>query len=260
MTEEFNKKVEDFIETLKNFDMDKMDNVFNPWKDYDKNHDFDESSPQKRCCNLCKYLKKREDAKYILIAEAPGYQGCHFSGIPMTSERLILQDKYGLGKSGLNLQRTSDYREQNNKLVKAKIYTPKYPKGKNIAKTVIKSGFAEPTATIVWKQMVDELGLKPTDFVLWNAFPFHPYNAKYGYLSNRKPTDNELELTKEILVNFLDMFTKKELICCIGNVSQVFLANLKNGKYKDLCKDKEVRHPANGGANYFRNGIQALIP
>ena len=38
MTEEFNKKVEDFIETLKNFDMDKMDNVFNPWKDYDKNH------------------------------------------------------------------------------------------------------------------------------------------------------------------------------------------------------------------------------
>ena len=251
MTEEFNKKVEDFIETLKNFDMDKMDNVFNPWKDYDESHDFDESSPQKRCCNLCKYLKKREDAKYILIAEAPGYQGCHFSGIPMTSERLILQDKYGLGKSGLNLQRTSDYREQNNKLVKAKIYTPKYTKGKNIAKTVIKSGFAEPTATIVWKQMVDGLGLKPTDFVLWNAFPFHPWSEKYGILSNRTPNKNEIKDTKDILRKFISLFDEKEEIICIGNTSHNTLS--------EILKIDKVHHPANGGAKDFRNEIQALI-
>lgn len=252
----FKKNVENFIKELQSFE--KMENVFNPWQDDgDKEHDLDEDSPKKRAENLRVYLLARENAKYVLIAEAPGYQGCHFSGIPMTSERLILTNNaYGLE----GLERTSDYREQNNKLAETKIYTTKYPNGRNIAKTVIKNGFAEPTATIVWKQMVDELDIKPTDFVLWNAFPFHPYNAKYGYLSNRKPADNELELTKEILVNFLDMFTKKELICCIGNVSQVFLANLKNGKYKDLCKDKEVRHPANGGANYFRNGIQALIP
>ena len=245
----FEENVEEFINTLQGFK--KMDNVFNPWQDYDESHDFDESSPPKRCCNLCKYLKKREDAKYILIAEAPGYQGCHFSGIPMTSERLILQDKYGLGKSGLNLQRTSDYREQNNKLVKAKIYTPKYPKGKNIAKTVIKSGFAEPTATIVWKQMVDGLGLKPTDFVLWNAFPFHPWSEKFGILSNRTPNKNEIKDTKDILRKFISLFDEKEEIICIGNTSHNTLS--------EILKIDKVHHPANGGAKDFRNEIQALI-
>ena len=58
--------------------------------------------------------------------------------------------------------------------------------GKNIAKTVIKNGFTEPTATIVWKQMVDVLRVSPTNFVLWNAFPFHPYSEN-KILSNRKP-------------------------------------------------------------------------
>lgn len=255
MTEEFNKKIEDFIETLKNFDMDKMDNVFNPWKDYDKNHDFDESSPQKRCCNLCKYLKEREYAKYILIAEAPGYQGCHFSGIPMTSERLILTNNaYGLE----GLERTSDYSEQNNKLAEAKIYTTKYPNGRNIAKTVIKNGFAEPTATIVWKQMVDELDIKPTDFVLWNAFPFHPYKDDDNILTNRKPNNTELEKTKIILDKFIDLFplTKKDRkYICIGNVSENTLKNILKVDFEF----NKVPHPANGGANDFRNEIQDLI-
>lgn len=237
MTEEFNKKIEDFIGTLKNFDMDKMDNVFNPWKDYDKNHDFDESSPQKRCCNLCKYLKKREDAKYILIAEAPGYQGCHFSGIPMTSERLILQDKYGLGKSGLNLQRTS----------KTNLT--------NVPKIVQDFGFCEPTATIVWNQIVDKIGIDSKDFVLWNAFPFHPYKYENNMLTNRKPKKKEILDTKIILSLFLELFDKKQRIICIGNVSKNTLGNILKVDFK---LDK-VRHPANGGANDFRNEIQNLI-
>ena len=237
MTEEFNKKVEDFIETLKNFDMEKMDNVFNPWKDYDKNHDFDASSPQKRCCNLCKYLKKREDAKYILIAEAPGYQGCHFSGIPMTSERLILQDKYGLGKIGLNLQRTSKTNLTNE------------------PKIVQVFGFCEPTATIVWNQIVDKIGIDSKDFVLWNAFPFHPYKYENNMLTNRKPKKKEILDTKIILSLFLELFDKKQRIICIGNVSKNTLGNILKVDFK---LDK-VRHPANGGANDFRNEIQNLI-
>lgn len=244
----FEEKVEEFINKLQGFT--KMDNVFNPWQDYDESHDFDESSPQKRCCNLCKYLKAREKAKYILIAEAPGYQGCHFSGIPMTSERLILDDKnttYGLK----GLKRTSDYHEQNNKLAKAKIYTKKDKEGKNIAKTVIKNGFTEPTATIVWKQMVDVLQVSTTDFVLWNAFPFHPWSEKYGILSNRTPNKNEIKDTKDILSKFISLFDEKEEIICIGNTSHNTLS--------EILKIYKVRHPANGGKKDFIKEIQALI-
>ena len=244
----FEENVEEFINTLQGFT--KMDNVFNPWQDYDESHDFDESSPKKRCCNLCKYLKARKNAKYILIAEAPGYQGCHFSGIPMTSERLILDDKnntYGLK----GLKRTSDYHEQNNKLAKAKIYTTRYKEGKNIAKTVRKNGFTEPTATIVWKQMVDVLQVSPTDFVLWNAFPFHPWSEKYGILSNRTPNKNEIKDTKDILSKFINLFDEKEEIICIGNTSHNTLS--------EILKIDKVHHPANGGAKDFRNEIQALI-
>lgn len=237
MTEEFNKKIEDFIETLKNFDMDKMDNVFNPWKDYDENHDFDKYSPEIRCCNLCKYLTARKDATYILIAEAPGFQGCHFSGVPMTSERLILQDKYGLGKIGLNLQRTS----------KTNLT--------NVPKIVQDFGFCEPTATIVWNQIVDEIGIDSKDFVLWNAFPFHPYKYENNMLTNRKPKKKEILDTKIILSLFLELFDKKQRIICIGNVSKNTLGNILKVDFK---LDK-VRHPANGGANDFRNEIQNLI-
>lgn len=245
----FEENVEEFINTLQGFT--KMDNVFNPWQDYDESHDFDESSPQKRCCNLGKYLKARENAKYILIAEAPGYQGCHFSGIPMTSERLILDDKnntYGLK----GLKRTSDYHEQNNKLAKAKIYTT----GKNIAKKVIKNGFTEPTATMVWNQIVDEIGIDSKDFVLWNAFPFHPWSEKYGILSNRTPNINEIKDTKDILSKFISLFDEKEEIICIGNTSHNTLSEILK---IDSYKGNKVRHPANGGKKDFIKGIQALI-
>lgn len=231
----FEENVEEFIHTLQGFT--KMDNVFNPWQDYDKAHDLDNESPEKRRENLSKYIKERKDAKYILIAEAPGYQGCHFSGIPMTSERLILQDKYGLGKIGLNLQRTS----------KTNLI--------NMPKIVQKFGFCEPTATMVWNQIVDEIGIDSKDFVLWNAFPFHPYKYENNMLTNRKPKKEEIVKTKSILSLFLELFDKKQKIICIGNVSKNTLENILELDFK---LDK-VRHPANGGKKDFIKEIQALI-
>ena len=68
----FKKNVENFIKELQSFE--KMENVFNPWQDDgDKEHDLDEDSPKKRAENLRVYLLARENAKYVLIAEAPGY-------------------------------------------------------------------------------------------------------------------------------------------------------------------------------------------
>ncbi len=38
---------------------------------------------------LERYLDERAQARYLLVAEAPGYRGARVSGIPMTSERQL---------------------------------------------------------------------------------------------------------------------------------------------------------------------------
>jgi len=73
--------------------------VFNPWYDVDPVNDLDETAPAKRLSNLKAYLGERRTANHLLLAEAVGYQGGHFTGIPMTSERIILGHKADQGIS-----------------------------------------------------------------------------------------------------------------------------------------------------------------
>lgn len=234
----FKEDVKNFIKNLKDFKKTNDDSFFNPWAEKDK-YDINDNQSATRCSNLEKYLMVRKNAKYVLIAEAPGYQGCHFSGIPMTSERIFETNKYGFNDE---YKRTSD----KNKLKGAKLGT-----GKPVSKKVIRNGFSEPTATIVWKQMIDELNLKPIDFVLWNSFPFHPYKDDCK-LSNRKPTPKELERTKKILENFLELW-KNASIIAVGNVAKETL------KVKEYAVSLEIRHPAFGGAREFREKIKKFI-
>ena len=63
----------------------------------DVENDFDISSLRRRLNNLNCYLSERHNAKYLLAGEALGYRGGHFSGIPMTSERIILGHKSDKG-------------------------------------------------------------------------------------------------------------------------------------------------------------------
>jgi len=65
--------------------------VFNPWWEVDKQNDVGPNSPAIRRKQLRAYLRKRiGKAKLAVIGEALGYRGGHFSGIPMTSERMLL--------------------------------------------------------------------------------------------------------------------------------------------------------------------------
>src|SRR5699024_9478463 len=65
--------------------------TFNPWSDYDPIYDWGVDSPKIRIRQLEAYLAYRvQRARYILVAEAVGYQGGKFSGVPMTSERILL--------------------------------------------------------------------------------------------------------------------------------------------------------------------------
>ena len=231
----FENDVDEFVELLANFDMKKakLTNVFNPWRDYDRKFDIDKNSPIIRCNNLREYLISRKNAQYVLIAEAPGYQGCHFSGIPMTSERLI-KEKGSIYTLEKLAPRTSD---KNNKK------TPK---------TVQKDGFCEPTATVVWKQMVELMNA--TDFVLWNTFPFHPYKNN-NLLTNRTPRKKEIEETKYILNSFLALFPNNVTRIAVGQKAQQALGE----QYFNDNSFIQVRHPANGGANEFREGIRHVL-
>ncbi|MBD3274060.1 MAG: uracil-DNA glycosylase [Candidatus Marinimicrobia bacterium] len=202
--------------------------IFNPWYDVDPQNDIGEDSPQIRRRQLEQYLTERiETAKYLLIGEAIGYQGGHFSGMAMTSERILLGYKK---KDGVN----PDH-----------VFRQISPK--RTSKPEIKEkGFSENTATIVWKIFAEQ-NLDTYQFVIWNAFSWHPYDESKGLLSNRTPTSDELESARPNVKMFLDIFNGAEPLA-VGEHAHSILSNIG-------LQCEKLRHPAHGGANDFRDGL-----
>src|SRR5215216_4626094 len=137
------RSVEKFVQLLKN---SPSGAVFNPWWEVDNENDIGCNAPAIRRKQLRAYLEERlRTATLAVIGEAVGYRGGHFSGIPMTSERLLLgrskkvQVKPNVFFSDIKPHRTSK--------------PGKCP-----------DGFSEPTATIVWGALL-QLGIKPDQFV-----------------------------------------------------------------------------------------------
>ena len=208
------------------------DGVFNPWADVDKDNDLGPQSPRIRKKHLRHFLEIRlESVKHLIIGEAVGYRGGHFSGIPMTSERILLgfQKEKGIHPEhilrGLEPQRTSKPER-------------------------MPLGFSEPTATIVWGAILNS-GSKPDRFVVWNAFPWHPYDPEKGMLSNRKPKAKEMGRCLSTLETFVDLFPDTTVIA-MGRVAEEWLNRLGT-------RCHPVRHPAQGGANAFRRQFLSLL-
>lgn len=206
---------------------------FNPWYEQDEEHGRSKKGPAIRRQQLKIYLSERLDtAKYLFIAEAIGYQGGHFTGIAMTSERILLghhKSVHGIPADGaftsINPQRTSKPE------VNAK-------------------GMTEPTATIMWKALY-QMGIDPYETVLWNALPWHPYDPDAGLLSNRTPTDDELEKGYPSLEEFLNLFPDGKIIA-VGRKCEQSLDALDVSYIP-------VRHPANGGAPKFRRQMKEIV-
>ncbi|MBN1516168.1 uracil-DNA glycosylase [Candidatus Sumerlaeota bacterium] len=219
--------------------------VFNPWFDVDPDYDQSKKCPAIRRAQLRQCLAERwmHPARCLLIAEAIGYQGGHFTGMAMTSERLLLGELEAKGLCpghvflGLEPRRTSN---------------PASPKLKNVIQA---KGFNEPTATVVWGWIVDS-GFDTRDFILWNAFAWHPFHANKGMLSNRTPNDDELQQGRHALITLLELSRKHcgdELrIVAIGKKSAELLSALD-------VSAPSVRHPANGGVPEFRRQMNELL-
>jgi hypothetical protein len=206
--------------------------VFNPWWQMDKENDISRNGPGIRRKQLRAYLRERlGKARLVVVGEALGYRGGHFSGIPMTSERILLgkkkDSKVALGQvfSGIKARRTSEPR--------------KCP-----------DGFSEPTATIVWGALL-KLGLMPDQFVLWNAFPWHSFDPRRGMLSNRMPNKFERSAGLPVLKALLDLLPCGEIVA-LGNVAASQLKELN-------AEIHQIRHPASGGAKLFRQQIAKIV-
>ncbi len=206
--------------------------TFNPWRDTQREYEVD-GAVEIRRKQLTEYLSRRVGkAKMLLVAEACGYQGGHFSGIAMTCERMILNQHPAVNSEmilGYQGQRTS---RSDSPLIEKPTQREK--------------GFNEPTDSVVWKACL-EAGLTPDEFLLWNIFPFHPYK-KGNLLSNRTPTDAELAVGLTYTQDLLSLAGELPIFA-IGKKSETTLSEAG-------FTVTGLRHPANGGANIFRQQLK----
>jgi uracil-DNA glycosylase len=206
------KKLEEFIEELALTEV--TPNVYNQYS-----YECVENKIRRE--NLHIYLKKMHKLKpeIMLVGEAPGYRGCRLTGVPFTSEHLLMNNMKGLELFG----REAGYKlaVEKDKLLK------------------------EATATIIWETLIKHEIMA----LAWNAFPFHPHKKDDGE-SNRAPLNKELLIGEKPLLKMLEMFNIKKVVA-VGNKAEQTLNKLNISCHK-------VRHPAQGGKNDFVEGIKNL--
>ena len=209
--------------------------VFNPWSEFDTSCDIGAEAPVIRSANLRRYLELREQAHYLFIAEALGYQGGHFSGVAITSERILLGQHPDIAPESVlgdwDYQRTSDSGSP------------------LLNKTQQLKGFNEPTDTVVWNAL-NTHGLASRDVILWNIFPFHPY--KEGkLLSNRTPSKVELDQGITYVQQLQELVPGMQVVA-IGQKAATTLQ-----RYGVACQ--AVPHPSMGGANRFKAAVADIF-
>lgn len=190
--------------------------LFNPWRDRCP-HDAIGNGPDEKLERLALHLGC--DPEFILAGEAPGYQGCRYSGIAFTSERLL-----GEGV----IPRIP--------ALSGRLSTRRLP-------------FSEPSATIVWKTLY-RLGIAEHT-ILWNAMQLHPYRPDELW-SNRTPTPSEISLGEPALRMLIEAFPSARIIA-VGKKSEGLLREM------GIPTGGSVRHPANGGATEFAAGLKDLM-
>ncbi len=190
--------------------------LFNPWRDRCP-QDALGNGPHERLVRLASHLDC--EPELILVGEAPGYQGCRYSGVAFTSERLLLDGAIPRIQS---------------------------PAGRLSLRDL---PFSEPSATIVWKALY-RLGVAER-CVLWNALQMHPHRPG-SIWTNRTPTDEELALGAPAMRLLIETFPAAKVVS-VGKKAEVLVGAM------GVKVVAAVRHPANGGAREFSEGLQAVL-
>src|SRR5258706_4388798 len=121
--------------------------------------------------------------EYLLVGEAPGHRGCAVTGIPFTSEEVIMS-----GESAF-LQK--------------------------LRPTLTLHGTTkENTASEVWRFIARALQVP----ALWNVFPFHPHKEGQP-ASNRKPNAGEVAAGLKFVERIKEILNPKQIIA-IGRVPE----------------------------------------
>jgi len=190
--------------------------LFNPYADR-CGHDTPINTVESKLHRLALHLAC--SPSFILVGEAPGYQGARTTGVAFTSERLLLEGA---------------------------IPRIPVPAGRLCDRTL---PFSEPSATIVWKALY-RLGIAETT-VLWNALQMHP-EGKSGVWSNRTPNDAELDIGRPAMLLLRQAFPQAQILA-IGRKAEGLLSGM------GIQTQGSLRHPANGGATQFSQGLEAAI-
>lgn len=153
----------------------------------------------------------------LIVGEAAGPHGCHFTGIAFTSENVLFgsQRPLLLGCLGRDLP---------------------------FVRCAGREGLpheVEGSATQVWTAM--QAFTVPG--LLWNAVPFHPHRADDG-MSIRKPRRQEAELGGTFLAELLAIF-RPQAVIPVGREAEQLLVRL------GVPHVGYVRHPAHGGVPAF---------
>ena len=172
--------------------------------------------------NLLLYFMQLAERKpeVLLIGEAPGYQGCRWTGVSFCSEHIITNgipeiDMFGSHKG--------------------------YKKTDESEKV-----WKEPSATIVWNVLKGVKNLP----LIWASYPYHPHKPGKR-LTNRAPTSEELAIGRPFIQELIDIFGIKKVIA-IGNKAELTLNKLS-------IPVPKVRHPSHGGAKLFAEGIHKFL-
>lgn len=171
--------------------------------------------------NLGLYLRQMTAANpvLLLVGEAPGHKGCRQTGVPFTSEAIILNERMRLFGRQRGFRKTNEQTQVT----------------------------GEATATMVWSAVA---GIWPAP-LFWNAFPFHPHQPGRPR-SNRRPRKVELDTGLRFLNQLMSAF-QPEAVVAVGRTAEKALSN---AGYRDHYV---LRHPSHGGKAAFNAGLRQIM-